>query len=207
MNKKIAATLLVMLCPSIANAAGVYMGASLNQSKVDDYEDYVINSYDDGSIVAADFDETGTGGRLFIGNEVTPNFSFEFGYQTTGDAKTDAVSDGSGIYAAGDVSHTLNASGFDVSALGKLPLGTSGSVFLRLGMFVWKGEEEIADSTGSITFDDDGNDPFYGLGGEFKINNQIGLRGEYTFYKYEIQGDDFDVSSLSLSVAYYFEAK
>lgn len=196
-NVLVAAFVLSGACP-IASAADFYAGGSVGQTKAEDYEDYVASNYDDGSIVAADFDDKDTALRLFVGADVNPNVAVELGYVDLGEATTDALSNGCCFYAAGGVRHELSADGIDLSVLGKLPVGDAGAVNVRIGFLKWDGDEKISDSTGSLSGSDDGTDFFLAFGGQYRLSEQFGLRGEYAMYKL----DDFDVDVLSLSLIF-----
>lgn len=189
-------------CP-LASAAAFYGGGSFGQAKVEDYEDYVASNWDDGSIVAADFEDKDTALRIFGGADINPNFAVELGYVDLGEATTDAVSDGCCFYAAGGVKHELSADGIDLSILGKLPVGEAGALNVRLGFLKWDGEEKISDSTGSLRGSDDGTDFFFAFGGQYRLSERFGLRGEYAMYKL----DEFDVDVLSVSATFQLGQK
>lgn len=191
-----------LLCvPFSVGAANFYLGAGVGQSEYDDF-DTDASDLDDGSIIAADINDTDTGIRLFLGAEINPNFNLEIGYVDLGEFTIDAISDGSGfLYAPGDVSLDVPADGIDLSFIGKLPVGSTGSVYLRGGLFMWDAKAKLADSTGSISVSDDGTDIFFAFGGEYKFTKQLGLRGEYAIYDL----DGTDVSLLSASLAYYID--
>lgn len=189
--------LVFLAASSACNAADFYVGGSFGQSEVEDYSDYASN-YDDGSFTAADFDDSDTALRLFVGADLNPNVAVELGYVDLGEASTDATSDGCCFYAPGPVSHSLTADGIDLSILGKVPVGESGALGARLGLLKWDGEEKLSDSTGSLSGSDDGTDLFFGLGGQYNFSEQVGLRGEYVMYKL----DDFDINVLSLALTF-----
>jgi OOP family OmpA-OmpF porin len=183
------------------SAANLYVGAGVGQSEYDDFGTDA-SGLDDGSIIAADINDTDTGIRLFIGAGINPNLSIELGYVDLGEFTIDAISDGSGfLYAPGDVSLDIPADGVDLSFIGKLPVGTNGSLNLRVGFLMWDAKAKLADTTGSISVSDDGNDIFFAFGGEYRFTEQLGLRGEYAIYDL----DGTDVNLLSASLAYYLD--
>jgi len=193
------------LCSGLAGAADFYGGLGVGQSKSGDYEDYVATNWDDGSIVAADFDDSDTGLRIFVGAAINPNFSLELAHLDLGEASTDAESDGSGFfYAAGPVKHSVSVDGLELSGLGRMPVSDAAEVFARLGFFKWDASEKIADSTGSLSGSDDGNDLFYAFGGEYRATPSFGLRLEYAFYTLDTAAGSYDVDMLSVSGAVRF---
>lgn len=202
LRNSLAALVLVAAATGVS-ASDFYIGGSLGTSKVKDYEEIVANCCDDGSIIAASFDDGDSAMRLFAGLPLNPNFSIELGYLDLGQAQTDAVSDGSGfLYAAGAVRHTLEADGFDLSLVGHMPVGTQGKIGARFGFYKWEGEATLSDSTGGISDSEDGNDFFYALNGAYQINPKLSLRGEFAFYALDSDGEDVDVDVMSLSLIY-----
>jgi OOP family OmpA-OmpF porin len=193
--------------PAAGSAADFYAGLGLGQSKTKDYEDYVRNNFDDGSITSASYEDSDTGLRLFVGAALNPNFSVELGHVDLGEATTSAQSDGCCFYAPGPVRHGASADGLDLSGVGRIPISEAAGVFIRAGMFKWDVQERISDSTGGASGSDDGTDFFYALGGEFRVGAQVGLRAEYAFYTVDADGGEFDVSMLSAAAAYYFGDK
>ena len=192
------------LAPAVASAADFYAGIGFGQTKTKDYDDYVVNNFDDGSFTSASFDDSDTGLRLFVGALINPNFSIELGHVDLGEASTDAQSNGCCFYFAGPVQHSAGADGLDLSVVGRLPISEAGGVHVRAGMFKWEVSESISDSGGGASGSDDGNDFFYALGAEYRVGEQLGLRAEYAFYTLDAAGGEFDVNMLSASAAFYF---
>ena len=193
------ATIVLISAPPTLHAANFYAGASFGQSTWDDIETSE-SDIDDGSIISMDSEDSDTGLRLFIGAEINPNLSVELGHVDLGEFTIDAISDGSGVlYAPGDVSAKASGDGMDLSLIGKFPVGSRGSLYVRAGMLMWDVDAKLSDSTGSISGSDDGSDIFYAFGGEYRIADNFGLRGEYALYTL----DEDDVNLLSLSLIYH----
>ena len=74
------------------------------------------------------------------------------------------------------------------------------SLFAKGGMHYWDaaGEESVS---GLEVFEDDGLEPFYGLGLNLDVSRLIALRAEYTVYEL---GDGDDVTTEALSLLFKF---
>jgi len=201
----LAATL--ALAAGTANAADFYAGLGVGQATSKDYEDYVANTWDDGSFTSANFDDSDTGYRVFVGARITPNFSAELGHVDFDEGSTRAESDGTVFYAAGPVRHSVSADGLDLSVVGRLPVSEAAGLHVRLGMLNWDASEKISDSTGGFSGSDDGSDFFFAFGGEYSVNERVGIRAEYAFYSLDTDGGTFDVDMLSVAGAFYFGAQ
>lgn len=195
------------LAPMTALAADFYAGVGFGQTKTKDYDDYVAQNFDDGSITSASFDDSDTGLRIFGGVTINPNFAVELGFLDLGEASTDAESDGCCFYAPGEVKHSASADGMELSAVARIPITEAAAIFGRLGVFNWDVSEKISDTTGGASGSDDGNDVFYALGGEYRFPSAFALRAEYAFYTVDATGGEFDISNLSAVAAYYFGSR
>lgn len=80
---------------------------------------------------------------------------------------------------------------FDVMVI--LPVADNFEFFAKAGLFSWTVETPFAD--------DDGTDLMYGLGAQFNVNRNIGLRIEYEEFT-DVSGGD--VSLISAGVSYHF---
>lgn len=198
------AVLALAMAPAV-HAEGFYVGAAFGTSSSDDYENYVLANWDDGSFTSATIEDSDTFTRFFVGYDLNENFAFELGLSDLGTVTTDAVSNGCCFYFPGPVHHEVSADGMEVSALAKLPLGESGGLFFRLGFFAWDITEAVSDSSGGAAFSDDGSDLYYGIGASYKFGESWALSGEYTLYSMEPSaGGSFDATSMSVSLSYAF---
>jgi OOP family OmpA-OmpF porin len=169
--------ILLVVAPS-AHGAGLYVGGSLGASFVKwDWEDV---DEEDFKLEGADFAY-----KLFGGYKVIPFLSVEGGYRDLGKV-TDGIQDV--IYAA-------NTNGWDIEAMGILPLGVA-HLWAKAGYFFWSNEG----SWGNRTESDNGSDFMWGLGGDLSIL-MIAVRVEWE--KFEIQNTDH-VSMFSGGVTFGF---
>jgi hypothetical protein len=182
-----------------------YAGAGIGQARFEDYE-----LFDDGSFTSQRTDDTRTALRLFGGLALGEHFAIELGYSDFGEASFRAQSDGSGTnWNAGTQSVEIEAQGYDVSLVGRLPLG-EWAVFAKVGATWWESEVGVsvdAQCCGPIdeVFEDDGQKLTYGGGAQYDGWRPIRLAAEYGVLALEPEiFDDASLEWLALSVAYLF---
>jgi OOP family OmpA-OmpF porin len=71
---------------------------------------------------------------------------------------------------------TLKSSGLSISGVGSFPINQQFSLFAKLGF-----ASTTLDPSGNPTEDD--TDMTYGIGGQFNVNKQVGIRLGYDVYK------------------------
>ncbi|MFL6662280.1 MAG: outer membrane beta-barrel protein [Rhizobacter sp.] len=155
-----------------AQAEGLYVGGSLGPTR-----------YRGPDIGGLSTDRSGTGGKLYGGYEITPNFSVEAGYANLGKASSDA----------GDV----KSHGVYVDAVGKVPLTESFSALGRIGAF-------NSHTSASNAASDSGTDVKYGLGLQYDFNKQTALRGEWERYRVKAFDTKTNADMYTLGVNYRF---
>ena len=117
----------------------------------------------------------------------------------------------SASYAGGSANASTKASGFNVAAVGILPVNESFSLFGKLGVIDGKVEETVSATGpgGSANASEKttkwkGN---YGVGATYNINKQVGVRAEYE--RFSKLGDSnttgtSDVDLFSLGAVFKF---
>lgn len=148
------------ISPAMADDAGFYVGAGIG----------------DFSVEVDGFDGSDTGYKVFGGYQFMRFFAVELEYIDGG-----TVEDG-GL--------EIDVSGFNLSAMGILPVGERFSLFAKLGMIAWDAD---APGIGS----DSGEDLSWGIGGGYAFTDQFGMRLEYQGF--EIEDADGDMISLGAS--------
>jgi OOP family OmpA-OmpF porin len=150
----IALALALGTAPALGADNGIYLGASVGQSNVED-----------GSI---DFDASATGFKGIVGWRFLDWLAVEGNY----------VDFGSGSDRIFDDKVEVSADGLSLSAIGFLPVGPV-DLFARVGAFDWSGDIRSAElGRGSA----DGTDLTYGLGVQFRVWS-LSLRAEYERYE------------------------
>lgn len=164
----LATALLAGLSASNALAAGWYAGAGVGQAEYDGLSD------------------EGTSTKLFLGYSFNTNAAVEFAYVDTGEGEQDTI--------FGDL--TASTDGFEISAVGLLPVNNSVSFLGSLGLYNWDLDVELD----GVSASDSGTDLTYGLGVQVELGKSAALRGEYQIY--DIDGDDID--NIGVSVLFRF---
>ncbi|MDH7451946.1 outer membrane beta-barrel protein [Luteimonas composti] len=157
---------------SLAHAqdTGFYAGAGAGQALVDE------RAYDDED----------TAFSVFGGYQFHRNFALEAGYTDFG--KLEPRGEGS----------NLELASASLTAVGILPFTEKFSGYAKAGFQRWDLDRAIPGLTG--TAKDDGTDPVYGLGLQYRFNDLVALRGEYTRSEVE----DLDVDAAQVQVRFDF---
>lgn len=184
--------LMVLGFGSLVQAAepGLYVGAGIGNSGIEvDGNDPNLGDIDD-----LDFDGDDVGYKLFAGYRFMPYFGVEASWNDFG-TPDDAFDVGNV-----PVETEFETDGFDISAMGILPVGGSFDLFAKAGYFIWD-LEGTASSGGVVeSVENEGEDLTYGVGAQWNPGN-FGLRAEYQIY--DVEGLD-DVWFLSLAALLRF---
>lgn len=101
---------------------------------------------------------------------------------------------------------SADVKGYGVSAIGRLPLSDTWGIYAKGGLFFW--DTDIDTSIGS--YKADGNDPFYGVGMDFRLTPNLSMIAEYNRYAIDTRVedlpgvDDTDLDTLQLGVRWQF---
>jgi len=166
----LAAVLLAGASVAQAQDSGFYAGVGAGQALVDE------RAYDDED----------TAFSVFGGYQFHRNFALEAGYSDFGSLEPDA---------AGTDLELTSAS---LTAVGILPFTERFSGYAKAGFQRWELDRAIPGLTG--TAKDDGTDPVYGLGLQYRFSDLVALRGEYTRSEVE----DLDVDAAQVQVRFDF---
>jgi OOP family OmpA-OmpF porin len=152
--KRLLMAILVLGACTMTAHAGLYFGASIGDAS--------INEEDEG----VDFDASDTGSKFYGGFTLFKFFGLEASYLDLGSVE-DEVSPGTDV--------TIDTTGFDLYAVGILPIGKHFELFAKAGIIVWDAEV----SSGIDDESDDGNDPAYGAGLAIVFFEHFAVRAEY----------------------------
>jgi len=175
-NKMLSRTLLAVLIGAAAFGAqaaednGFYAGAGAGQSFVDE----------------AGYDDEDTAFSAFGGYQFNRYFGLEAGYVDFGELEPDAAG------------QALEASSVYVTAVGTLPFTEKFSGYAKAGFQRWNLDTAIPGLAG--TTDDNGNDSTYGAGLQYRFNDAVALRGEYSRFEFE----DLDADLAQVQVRFDF---
>lgn len=129
-------------------------------------------------------DETDTGWKLFAGYKFNPNFALEGGYVDLGKFKLDTAI--TSVSGPGTAHSEIKATGWNIDAVGIVPLQNNFSVFARLGVIRPEVKLDVTATgpagTASGSDKDTSSKAKYGLGVQYDFTKTVGLRGEWERY-------------------------
>ena len=192
--RKILVAAALALSATQASAQGGYIGGSIGQSDIDDE---ITSGLINGN---QSVDGKDTAWKIFGGYMFNRHFGLEAAYVDLGELSysgtfTDAF--GTAPVTGGKV----EVWGFNISAIGALPVTEQFSVFGKIGLFFW--EAEANDTTGGRPFSatDDGADLSFGVGLGFNFTRNLGVRAEWEMFQ---NISDADVSLISVGLFWRF---
>jgi len=159
---------------AIETATGGYIGVGFGKVDID------TETFDDP-----------TGFELIGGYKFNDNLAIEVSYVDFGEASDNEPPE-----------WKITANSLAVGVVGIAPITEQFEVFGKIGFHSW--DIEFKESGFGILAEDDGSDIFYSLGANYKVNNQFSLGVSYSNYTLEPEGEDEDITLLSLNGKYYF---
>ncbi|MGH8640447.1 MAG: outer membrane beta-barrel protein [Burkholderiales bacterium] len=157
--------------PAFSQDQAFYAGAAFGQSK-----------FKDGCSGVANCDDSDTSLSIFGGYQFNKHFAAEIGYTDLGKATAPGAS--------------VEATGFEFTAVGTLPLNPQFSLYGKLGFFMWD-----ADARGpGGSFSDDGTDLTYAIG--VRWNFAKNLAAQLQWQRYEV--DDLDADVIGIGILFRF---
>ena len=185
--------LTVVSGPVLSQDGGWYVGLNFGQTKVKDVDCTGATTCDDKDKAWGIF-----GGYLF-----NKNFGVELGYADLGKASLGGTDPFLGTFTT-----TFEASGFELSGVGILPISDKFSVYGKLGLFMWDLDAKSTSSVlGSASLSEDGTDLTFAIGARFHFTKNLAVQLQWQRYK-DI-GDDAttgksDIDVLGLGVVFRF---
>jgi OmpA-OmpF porin, OOP family len=149
-----------------AQESGFYAGAGVGQSFVDE------GAYDDED----------TAFSVFGGYQFNRYFGVETGYADFGKIEPEVA----GPALEGDSAY--------LTAVGTLPVSENFALYAKAGVHRWNVDTSLPGLTGND--DDSGTDPTYGIGAQYRFNERVALRGEYS--RFEVEDADADLAQLQV---------
>ena len=181
MLKRLAILAVLLLASAPAVAAdidkGLYFGGGIGNASIDQED------------ASFDFSGDDTGWKAIVGWRIFKFISVEANWVDFGTAE-DSV---------GGSDFGVTTDGFDVGALGILPLGGHFELFVKGGYMAWDAELDAEDP--SLDAQEDGEDPFYGAGVAFRIGESLQIRAEYEQFDIE-DADTVDLASVSATFTF-----
>jgi OmpA-OmpF porin, OOP family len=224
MTKKSLCLAVSLLCLATAAFAegesGFYVGVSAGTTKGNlSEEESNRNLTDLGRVsVRSSVDNKDSAYRISGGYRLSPIVAFEAHYTDLGKYSTESSALLAPNVGPGTVAGTFKASGFGVDALIGAPLAQGFSIYGRVGVMRAKTETSFA-SSGSIQIETPNGPGFraspsanttaynYGIGAQYDINKQIGIRAEgqrYSKLGNRSTGGELKVDVFSIGAVFNF---
>lgn len=187
-----------------------YAGASAGESRISfkgaNQSDQLLDLGFDGA--SSSVDDKDTAYRIHAGYQLQRYLAVEAGYVDLG-----RTSIRSTVRPAGSLDTRIKAKGFDVSAVGMLPLGEQFTIFARLGAFgaetraSFSGGGSVVLFNGEETQKKRTTNAVYGIGATFNFSPRLALRAEWNRYQKlgnDVTGGEFDARTLAAGIQYRF---
>jgi OOP family OmpA-OmpF porin len=169
--------------PVAAQDAGVYIGGHIGQASAKDFCDGVGGP-------GVSCEDSDTAWKALVGYQFNRNFAVELGYINFGEVEARGP--------GGTVS--VEATAFDLMAVGSLPVVDRFSVYGKLGLY--RGETDGRANTVLLTASssESNTDLTFGFGARFDISRNFAVRAEWQRYADvgggDVGEDDIDVISI-----------
>ena len=139
---------------------------------------------------------------LGVGANLNEHLALEASYLSLG--KFDASGYGRSALSSSigyPADFSVAVSGPAVGAEIMAPFRDNLSVFARAGVFLWRADYDLTiQGVGSTSDSTTGNDPYYGVGLNFRIDDQVSVKADYGMYR----ADQVDNSNISVGARLLF---
>ena len=122
-------------------------------------------------------------GKALLGYKLSDNVAVEGAYHQLLDV---TYSDGT----------TLKTTGVSLSAVGSMPVAQDVDVFGRLGILSGRNVAELSSGNSSSS---ERTDVLWGLGAQYKMNDNISVRGEYENFQSNADSQDIGIVSAGIT--------
>ncbi len=191
----LAALAMLFATSAWAQDAGIYLGASIGQSRAKDFCD------GSGGFSCDDKD---TAWKVFAGYQFNRHLAAEVGYTDLGEVGA------SGVLSGVSVRGTVEVTAFELVGIGSIPVMDRFSLYGKLGLYRAETEQNVTGTLGTVTVTDNtsenNTDLTFAFGARFDITRNLGIRAEWQRYL-DVGGGDIgedDVDVLSVGVLWRF---
>lgn len=196
--KAMLALSVLSLAAASASAGDWYGVASIGRSSIDEGAKGDIDS----ELIAlgatglsSSLDDSNTGYKLQLGYQFNENWALEGGYVDLGKFKYNSAS------SLGALNADVKATGWNIDAVGTLPINEQFSVFGKIGLIRAKFEATATGPGGSASASETESKSTWGIGGTYNFSKTVGVRAEWERFN---MGDNSDVDLLSVGLAFKF---
>ena len=195
---KLLITTLTMIVISFSSMAeNFYIGITAGQTEVDTGITEIVGST---------LDEDGTGNSFFIGKKINGNISIEGFYTDLGKVSLSGNSGDTFVYNNSTLQFnrtgTIESVQTTYGIAGKIHIvnDETANLFLKAGYHSWESELRVASGTTSASITTDGTDLIYGLGGEYRFNDQFSFISGYDNYTLDNEDITYLYAGVKLSI-------
>lgn len=207
----LAPVLAFSIAPAVVQAGSLYAGIGFGNAKLDGQgacgtlKPLLNKGY------TCSQDDKDTSWKILGGYQLMRYLAFELAYENLGTATASATGTATGTSTAATGSSRYEATGFNFSALGLLPITNELGAFFRFGTFRWNMDASASTPSRSISPKD--TKPGFtpnnvGLGLKYSVNKTIDVRFEWERFK-DIGDTDItgqaDIDRTSLGLIYKFQ--
>ncbi|MCA9003212.1 MAG: outer membrane beta-barrel protein, partial [Planctomycetes bacterium] len=137
----------------------------------------VDSSTDGASEFNGSTDESDTTLQLGVQAKFSPQISGELGYVDLGRHTWD------GTWLGNPNSGYIDLTGFKMGVIGEFPMQAKDwSWTASGGLFFWSEDGKEDDNGTPLTYDDNGADPYLGVGAQYQVTDQVAARVQVTRY-------------------------
>lgn len=168
-------------------AGDVYFGGALGYYVMPEAEDELQQSLDTAiglGTTRATIDDGAIGWSVYGGFAVSDGLALEAGYLGSADQDIDIQLQGETV----ETDRSTSAFYAAVVAHFPMPYGAAAYPFVRAGIARWDTDTSLSVAGRTITRDDDGTDPLFGVGVDIPGFNALSFRGEYLFLSIDDDG-------------------
>ena len=159
------------------------------------------------AVNGATLDEDGSANSFFFGKKINENLSIEGFYSDLGEARL--AGDNGDTFVVDGITYQFNTSAtiavsstsLGLAAKYDFEINEKSNFFVKAGFHNWETELKVSVGTASASVTTDGSDTMYGLGAEYKLNEQFSLIAGYDNYTL----DSEDVSFLNVGAKFQFK--
>jgi OmpA-OmpF porin, OOP family len=176
------------MAQGMAADTGWYVGASIGQSKADDFCTGVPGG--------VSCEDTDTALRVLGGYQFNKHLGLEVGYHQLGEVSVSAL----GLFAK------VESKAWELLAVGTLPVADRFALYGKVG--VYRGETEAATNVPGFaaSMSETNTDLTFGIGLRFDITGNLGVRAEWQKYQDMGGGNigEADIDVMSIGLLYRF---
>jgi hypothetical protein len=184
MRNNIRTTSVVSVALAIATGSGLIFLSSSANALESSYASsvYLGGAFGYARVEEGDFDDDTDVLKAFVGAKFNDYIGAELAFNDYGKAQENGLKS--------------DLSGVTLAAVGYLPLSDSFDLFAKVGSLWWNNDLSFL----GLTRDTSGNEIYFGIGGQFNLNEQIAFRVEMERYDADLDASEIGISLDSFTV-------